>query len=247
MGRAAVLAVIGLGTVVPATVAGRSARAAAGSSCNHPLTWNIPPRQIRTLFGNPFQTYRHQPSGGPVIGLEVGHYYGYDDVIASISARGWRICALSSRPPRSKVVAPVSSMHETDRAYLDRRPSAMSIAYALRDRARDGASCANPYVVVATDDHVGDLKSQEHGDRFAGSVQITTTLSGANQRTGHDYARWHANPGYHTCHASALTDDSHQPWNDFRPSGARFLSTWDVPAHHGFRYIYVYATFARSN
>ena len=199
------------------------------------------------MFANPFQTYLHRPPGGPVISLEVGHYLGYDDVMARISARQWRICALSSRPPRSEVVAPVSSAHKTDRAYLNKRPSGMTIGYALRNRAQDGASCANPYVVVATDDHVGDLQSHELGDRFAGTIRITTTLSGANQRTAHDYARWHANPGYHTCHASGLTDDSHRPWNDFRPRGAHFLSTWDVPAGHGFRYIYVYATFARSS
>ena len=243
---------VGLGTLAQATPGDWLARGPTGSSCDHPLTWELSPRQLQAEFEKhlsgrlgPRDGTRPRP-GGPRILLT----WFNNDVVATATATifnsRWRLCAMRNSAPRFAVVAAVGrarSRSEVDRDYngLPSRPS-ITITYARRNRARDGASCANPYVVGATSQHGGSETSVASGDRFAGTIQIVRTITAGH---AHEYARWHANPGYRTCHATALVDDRHKPWTDFRPSGKHYLSTYDLggPA---FSYDYVYATFARA-
>lgn len=192
--------------VLVAAVAASGQAGAPGSSCNRPLRWLVPPR----VFDEPSGSHVRRLPDGSKLTLSFNSYERTVD--AETSSRQWRVCGLNTRGNPTRIYAPVSNVGGTSgvnrRIFGDSYPS-LSIWYARRDRALDGNSCANPYVIASPLGYAFPLDFSGSpmpvgpvtGDLHAGRVN-ETWLGHQKDLTGTWTAHWQAAPGYRICLAA---------------------------------------------
>jgi hypothetical protein len=155
---------------------------------------------------------------------------------------------MSSRLPHgvSRIYAPVSDVGGRSKVgrIFSFGVSGLSVSYARRNRSLDGASCANPYVVVGTDLEAGGPSAS---DRFAGRVRVVVHAIN-NGKTMQETAQWRSAAGYRTCFAAGLGMGPRGAWVDRRhgDSLSHVLDSWEAGANHLLPSQYFFAAFRKA-
>jgi hypothetical protein len=193
----------------------------------------VPPKTAHALtaFATYVEPVRHgrvtlKPESG---GLDYG-------VVDAMAARGWRVCALSGRGWR--VLGTVSKRDAWRR--FGEAIARLVVTYA-HTSSRDGASCANPYVVHA--DTGGGL-----GDIRAGDARVVTGPWTDGNGPAVRRMQWRPATGYRACFAGALGHPGSTPFVD-RRHGSSLERTIDLVGccpNHASSPQYAYAAFART-
>lgn len=239
-----IVAVTSVGVALLTSAAGA---AQPGGNCGDPLPWAVPGRVARDLTSQPGNhASRRLPDGSKLAIDSDENADGERFIVASTSSRGWRICGVS-RPDGGRhirVLAPVSDFHgksAVGRAFA-KPSSSLVVWYARRSRTLDGASCANPYVVVGTD--LFRLPTQ--GDVRAG--QIRRDVKVGRNGTSRVTVSWRPNPGYRTCLAAGFGGYASHPWIDRRQGNNRshLMETYTYGGSHPKTDRYFFAAFRRA-
>jgi hypothetical protein len=231
------LGLVVLGAIVPA------GSAAAGGSCGNPHHSSMTRGDVRTMLRGEETLVRTVQ--GPTIRFFSGKGETGRHVYVSMTAPGWRLCALSTAPPGARVVAPVRRSDGASR--LDRKftrdPTSLRVWYARRNASADGSSCANPYVVWANE-------FGARGDVQAGRLELEDSHGANGEQQVDVVARWAPKPGYTTCYVKAAPMFGGDPWTHRASAGDRVVYRYSCCGGGGYggsAIAYLFAAFRRTS
>lgn len=205
-------------------LAAPAAASPGGGSCLQPLRW--------TAHG----------AGMPAVSVEHGSQPAGPTLTVTMRTAGWRICALAGDGWRVPGTVGTGGHRSFATRLFTRGPRRVRITVA-RQSGADGASCANPFVVVADN-------GEGTGDTLAGRVRtVDDEASVSRTDPGGSVTRraqWQSAIGYRPCFAAGLGAAGFGASDAFvdRRHGdslSHVLDTFDCCPNHppGWHYLYV--------